>query len=78
MMPQVAGGPKDLNNLLESVYQSCRSDGGSKTKCSKEAWAAARSAGWRKDDEGNWVKKSVFCGLFKIRTVNKVFGEENG
>jgi len=57
-MPQVTGGPKALNNLLESVYSSCIASGGSESQCSKESWGAARAAGWKKDSKGKWVKKT--------------------
>ena len=55
-MPKIIGGPKKLNNLLESVYSSCIIGGGSETSCSKQAWGAAKNAGWKKDKDGNWKK----------------------
>ena len=56
-MPQVAGGPKGLNNLLESAYSACIAGGGTETSCSRQAWGAAKAAGWKKDTDGKWVKK---------------------
>jgi len=57
-MPQVTGGPKALNELLESTYSSCVAGGGSKESCSKISWAAAKNAGWYKDKNGEWKKKT--------------------
>jgi len=57
-MPQVSDGPKELNDLLESVYSECMKKIKNETKCSKIAWGAASNAGWHKDKDGNWKKKS--------------------
>jgi len=63
-MPQVIDGPKELNELLESVYSSCIIQGGSEQYCSQISWTAAKNAGWKKDNEGKWVKeKSMNKGL---------------
>lgn len=56
-MPQVKDGPKELNALLESVYSDCMSSNNNEALCSKEAWSAARNAGWRKGKDGKWRKK---------------------
>lgn len=57
-MPQISGGPKGLNSLLESVYSNCISGGGKKSTCSAVAWQAAENAGWNKNKDGKWVKKN--------------------
>ena len=58
-MPQVTDGPKELNDLLESVYQSAlKQYKGDEGKASAVAWAAAKQAGWEKNEKtGEWEKK---------------------
>jgi len=58
-MPQVSGGPKGLNSLLESAYSSCMATSKDKEKCSKVAWSAAKNAGWHKGKDGKWRKKDL-------------------
>lgn len=58
MNPQIANGPKQLNELLEDVYNKCIKSGKSKSICSASAWSAAHSAGWYKGDDNKWHKKS--------------------
>jgi len=53
-MPQVAGGPEGLNELLERVYNRCIKGGGSESRCSQGAWRAAKNAGWRRGKDGKW------------------------
>lgn len=74
-MPQIKGGPKELNRLLENVYQSCMKTKNNKTVCSKEAWAAAKRSGWSQGKDGKWVKKilNVFKGLFNGRFQKSKF-----
>ena len=60
-MPQVKNGPKELNELLESVYAQCmeyQREHGKKSKedCARIAWHAAKRAGWKKKGE-EWVKE---------------------
>lgn len=55
-MPRVKEGPKDLNGLLETVYQNCIAKGGDREACSMQSWGAAEKAGWKIDDSGKWVK----------------------
>ena len=57
-MPQIEGGPKGLNSLLERVYSECmktRKDAG---YCSRVSWTVAEGAGWKKGKDGKWKKKS--------------------
>jgi len=56
-MPQIKGGPKELNKLLERVYRQCMLTRKNETKCSKIAWGAAKNAGWYKDKDGKWKKR---------------------
>lgn len=58
-MPQVSDGPKELNNLLEQVYNECINSKKDKGYCSRISWTAAENAGWHKNKKGEWVKKSV-------------------
>ena len=69
-MPQVANGPKTLNELLERVYGSCIASGKDKGYCSRVSWQAAHDAGWYKDPKsGKWRKKdfSKAIALFEKR-----------
>ena len=50
--------PKDAKKIWESVYKTAKKDGDSVEKAAKKAWGAVKNAGWHKDKEGNWVKKS--------------------
>jgi len=58
-MPQVTDGPKKLNDLLEQVYSECIASKKSAKYCSKIAWTAVENAGWAKDKDGKWHKKSA-------------------
>lgn len=58
-MPKVEGGPESLNTLLEEVYNSCMATKKDKGVCSATAWSAAKGAGWHKNKEGKWTKKSA-------------------
>ena len=58
-MPQVAGGPKELNSLLERVYSDCMRRHNDKGRCSASSWAAAKAAGWHKGKDGKWKKKKA-------------------
>jgi hypothetical protein len=56
-MPQVSDAPKELNDLLETVYQSAlKQYDGDKGKASQASWAAAKKVGWEKDKDGKWNK----------------------
>lgn len=69
-MPQVADGPKGLNEILESTYQYCISSGGSEQYCSQVAWTAAKQK-YKKDKNGKWIKKSLFEDILKLNNENK-------
>ena len=56
-MPQIKGGPKSLNVLLERVYADCMSEHNNESRCSAAAWTAARNDGWEKGKDGKWHKK---------------------
>lgn len=58
-MPKIEDGPKELNDLLENVYAQCMKDKKNATRCSKTAWGAAENAGWHKNKQGKWIKKSA-------------------
>ena len=55
-MPQIKSGPKALNKLLEEVFSDCMLKNHDDISCSKQAWGAAKNAGWHKDSKGNWFK----------------------
>jgi hypothetical protein len=56
-MPKVANAPKALNALLEKAYKGALKEyDNDKEKASKVAWAAAKSAGWKKDGD-KWIKE---------------------
>lgn len=57
-MPQITGGPKDLNDLLEQVYSNCMKDKKNEGYCTRVAWTAAKNAGWHQNKKGEWKKKS--------------------
>jgi len=66
--PEAGDAPKAVKDILQSAYSSCRSRWKqdypsdtlekNKTRCSKIAWAAVHNAGWFKDSDGKWKKKS--------------------
>lgn len=54
-MPQFGNAPKEMNDLMESVYAKCKADGGDEKKCSMIAIGAAKRAGFAKAG-GVWKK----------------------
>ncbi len=56
-MPQVKGGPAELNRTLERAYTGCMKYSRDEDKCSAVAWSVADKQGWHKNDDGNWVKR---------------------
>lgn len=66
-MPQVEGGPKGLNAVLESSYASARSQGKGKKLASMIAWSAAKQK--YKKEGGKWVAK--LYGDLATLTVQK-------
>ena len=56
-MPQISGGPKGLNKILEGAYSGALGTSKDKGKASRIAWGAAKKAGWHKNKEGKWAKK---------------------
>jgi len=57
-MPQVSGGPKELNALLEQIYSECMKTKKNAGYCSRVSWTGAENAGWYKNKKGEWKKKS--------------------
>lgn len=66
-MPQVIGGNKELNDILEGVYTSCMNDHNDKGKCSAIAWSAAKAQGWTQSGD-KWVKNTAVDGGTAILT----------
>lgn len=56
-MPKVTNGPKELNDLLESVYANCMKESKNEARCAATAWSAAKNAGWRLGKDKKWHKK---------------------
>lgn len=56
-MPQVNGGPKGLNSILESAYAAARAQGHDKGSASAIAWTTAKEE--YKKQGGKWIKKIV-------------------
>ena len=54
-MPQVEGGPRGLNSILESAYASARAQGHDKGSASAIAWTAAKEE--YKKQGGKWIRK---------------------
>lgn len=48
----------DGKALWEKVYNASKANGDSQEVAARKAWAAVKAAGWHKDAEGNWIKKS--------------------
>ena len=59
--------PKEIKNILYTIYFGCRSkwiklnpndkeNESNKSVCLDIAWAAVKEAGWRKDKSGKWIK----------------------
>lgn len=52
--------PEKPKALWEKVYNESLAECEDDEECAaKRAWGAVRNAGWRKDSEGNWSKKSL-------------------
>lgn len=56
-MPTVKNAPKELNDLLEEVYNECMKNHNNEAMCSASAWTAVKDAGWHKNKVGEWKKK---------------------
>ena len=65
--PEADDAPEQVKAILKVVYQSCREKWAkenpsdienptNKESCSKQSWGAVENAGWKKDEEGKWVK----------------------
>jgi len=50
--------PKSAKAIWESVYKEAKASGDSQATAARKAWGSVKAAGWRKDKEGNWKKKS--------------------
>jgi len=55
-MPQIEGGPKGLNSILESAYSAAIGSGHDKGTASAIAWSAAKNK-YKQNKNGNWVAK---------------------
>lgn len=71
--------PESGKNLYEEVYQKALkgSCDGDKECAARTAWKAVKNAGWYKDSEGNWKKKSLtLASMYFTKTShNKKTGE---
>jgi len=52
--------PESGKKLWEKVYEASKKSGDSEEIAAKKAWSAVKSAGWSKDESGNWHKSSEF------------------
>ncbi len=75
--------PKEGAQIHKKVYDealkgTCKGKKDAEACASKVAWKAVKNAGWSKDSEGNWSKKSSvqeFSLAIKSATVDKETGE---
>lgn len=51
--------PESGKKLWEKVYDDSKENGDSEEVAARKAWAAVKNAGWSKDSEGKWHKKSI-------------------
>ena len=76
--PEAGDAPKGMKDIMRGVYNSCRmawvkdhpddkENEGSKESCSKQAWGAVKSAGWKKGKTG-WTKPAREA--FRVLTTN--------
>lgn len=63
--------------LWEKVYNASKSNGDSEQVAAKKAWAALKSAGWHKNEQGEWVKGKSEVQEFSLAIVKAVFDKEN-
>lgn len=53
--------PEEGKKLWEKVFDESKKDSSCDEKCAaKKAWAAVKRAGWTKDENGKWHKKSLY------------------
>lgn len=63
--------------LWEKIYNASISNGDSKEIAAKKAWAGLKNAGWRKNDQGEWVKGKSEVQEFSMAIIKSVYDKEN-
>lgn len=71
-MPEGSG-----KGLWEKVYNASKSNGDSEEIAAKKAWSALKSAGFHKNDAGEWVKGKSEVQEFSMAIVKSVYDKEN-
>jgi hypothetical protein len=66
--------PKGALELWEKVYGVAKKDGDDEETAAKKAYGAIKNAGWSKNDEGKWGKKSQLTE-FALTVKKAVFDE---
>lgn len=55
--------PAEAKKIWEKVYNEAKNAGDSEEKAAKKAWGSVKNAGWSKDEDGKWHKKSQITHL---------------
>lgn len=63
--------------LWEKVYNERVAAGDDKEKAAKKAWGALKNAGWKKNENGEWVKGKSEFAEFSMSIVKASFDKEN-
>jgi cation transport regulator ChaB len=78
--PESGDAPKEVKEILDKIYTSCREkwvqdhpsdkeNTANKTKCSQIAWGAVHRAGWQKDNDGKWTKSGNYSAVINKQTI---------
>lgn len=69
--------PSKAKKLWEQVYNAAKADGDDEEKAAKKAYGALKKAGWSKDENGKWTKKSQLSEL-SLTIKRASFDQETG
>ena len=79
--PESGDLPEGGKRILKTVYVSLRTKGTSQESAAKQAWAAVKNAGYRKDSSGHWTKskEAVYDSFIAYKLSEGVrFSEAKG
>lgn len=87
--PQSGDAPEAVKAILDAAYTSCRTkwveahpndkeNASNKTSCSQIAWGAVHNAGWAKNSEGKWEKKSKVKNNSESTDIKDYIINKNG
>ena len=74
--PEAGDAPAKVRSILAKAYTSSRSRGIDKERSAKMAWGAVKKAGFKKNEEGRWVKVKEGTEVSKMEKEDIVLENE--